>query len=101
MAAIKKEDDEKSDVIKQQYMMMDRFVPDVLQPPAFPMDSDVLFDKNNNNAINIDALTKHLNREGRLTMKDALYLIHSTRQFIKKNQTYCDWMIQSLFAVTY
>merc|ERR1740123_2193276 len=84
MAAIKKEDDEKSDVIKQQYMMMDRFVPDVLQPPAFPMDSDVLFDKNNNNAINIDALTKHLNRESRLTMKDALFLIHSTKTIYQK-----------------
>merc|ERR1740123_1535210 len=84
MAALKKEDDEKSDVIKQQYMMTDRFVPDVLQPPAFPMDSDVLFDKNNNNAINIDALTKHLNREGRLTMKDALFLIHSTKAIYQK-----------------
>jgi len=62
----------------------DRQCKDVIAPPRFPLAHDILFDAKNNGKINLDALTKHLNAEGRLSMEDALSLITETAKLFKK-----------------
>ena len=62
----------------------DRQCKDVIAPPRFPLSHDVLFDAENDGKINLDALTKHLHAEGRLSMDDALSLISETANLFKK-----------------
>jgi len=62
----------------------DRQCKDVLAPPRFPLDHDVLFDAQNGGKINLEALTAHLNAEGRLSMDDAMYLLSETAALFKK-----------------
>merc|ERR1719410_1269750 len=60
----------------------DRFIKDVLAPPRFPLAHNKLFP--DDGSIDLEALGDHLNREGRLRMEDALYLIHTSKKLFKK-----------------
>jgi len=60
----------------------DRFIKDVLAPPRFPLAHNKLF--RDDGSIDLEVLGDHLNREGRLSMEDAFYLIKTTTEIYKK-----------------
>jgi len=60
----------------------DRAIKEVLAPPRFPLAHNKLF--RDDGSIDLEVLSDHLNREGRLSMEDAFYLIRSTTEIYKK-----------------
>eukprot|EP00484_Ammonia_sp_Unknown_P027482 CAMPEP_0197031932 /NCGR_PEP_ID=MMETSP1384-20130603/10749_1 /TAXON_ID=29189 /ORGANISM="Ammonia sp." /LENGTH=544 /DNA_ID=CAMNT_0042461517 /DNA_START=121 /DNA_END=1755 /DNA_ORIENTATION=- len=60
----------------------DRFMKDVVAPPRFPLAHNKLF--RDDGSIDLEALGDHLNREGRLSLDDAFYLIRTCTELYKK-----------------
>eukprot|EP01084_Bolivina_argentea_P294543 506826_1 len=60
----------------------DRLMKDVVAPPRFSLAHNKLF--RNDGSIDLEVLGEHLNREGRLSLDDAFYLIRTTTEVYKK-----------------
>eukprot|EP01083_Nonionella_stella_P283003 963185_1 len=59
----------------------DRLIKDVVAPPRFPLAHNKLF---NNGEIDLEILGEHLNREGRLSLDDAFYLVRTATELYAK-----------------
>eukprot|EP01084_Bolivina_argentea_P035555 65933_1 len=59
----------------------DRLIKDVVAPPRFPLAHNKLF---NNGEIDLEILGEHLNREGRLSLDDAFYLVRTATELYSK-----------------
>mmetsp|Transcript_31464 Transcript_31464/g.50956 ORF Transcript_31464/g.50956 Transcript_31464/m.50956 type:complete len:553 (+) Transcript_31464:68-1726(+) len=73
------DDENKNDNIEQED---DRLIKDVVAPPRFPLAHNKLF--RNDGRIDLEVLGEHLNREGRITLDDAFFLIKKTTELYKK-----------------
>merc|ERR1719411_545898 len=60
----------------------DRPIKDVVAPPRFPLAHNKLFRADG--SIDLEVLGEHLNREGRLNLDDAFYLVSETTKLYKK-----------------
>jgi len=60
----------------------DRIMKDVVAPPRFPLAHNKLF--RDDGSIDLEILGEHLNREGRISLDDAFYLIKQTTELYKK-----------------
>lgn len=60
----------------------DRIMRDVVAPPRFPLAHNKLF--RDDGSIDLEILGEHLNREGRISLDDAFYLVRSTTELYKK-----------------
>jgi len=59
----------------------ERMVPEVSEIPRYPLDTNLLFNKNG--SINLGVLKDHLNKEGRLWKRDCLRLVKAASALFK------------------
>jgi len=62
--------------------LLERVVPEVCQMPRYPLDTELLFNKNG--SINLKNLKDHLKKEGRLFKQDAIRLIRAAGALFEK-----------------
>eukprot|EP01083_Nonionella_stella_P101434 287539_1 len=67
---------------KMEHEEDDRLMRDVVAPPRFALAHNKLFRADG--SIDLEVLGEHLNREGRLSLDDAFYLIRSCSELYKK-----------------
>ncbi|ETO04959.1 hypothetical protein RFI_32432, partial [Reticulomyxa filosa] len=60
----------------------DRVMRDVVAPPRFPLAHNKLFRADG--TVDLECLGKHLNKEGRLRLEDAFYLVKTCAELFKK-----------------
>jgi serine/threonine-protein phosphatase 2B catalytic subunit len=70
------------DEAKQDEEEDDRVMKDVVAPPRFPLAHNKLF--RDDGSIDLEILGDHLNREGRITLDDAFYLVKTCTEIYKK-----------------
>jgi len=59
----------------------ERMVPEVCELPRYPLDTNLLFNKNG--SVNLNNLKDHLNKEGRLSKRDCLRLTRAASALFK------------------
>jgi len=62
--------------------LLERMVPEVCQLPRYPLDTELLFNKNG--SVNLKNLKDHLKKEGRLNKQDAIRLIRAAGALFEK-----------------